>query len=210
MDLLRPLFPILTSALALSSCGQKKTNVTTTTSSLEGIWKDACTSDNETPPAYSREILSIQGSTAARSFEIYSDAACSNLTEGNKILFTFVATEGSANSKFDITITGAKAVVNTDDLVKTYNSTSAFGYNTWAKGVEMDVAGKTNTTTTDTPNSSEKTSIGFPAGGEKVYDIFKVTGTNLVFGDCKGVANCTDSDSSRPTTLDAKSPFIKQ
>ena len=176
-----------------TSPGSKSTgNITV----LEGTWSKGC-AYNADDEDYSKEEIKFIGNSFTLSGSFYTDATCSSETMSTATTGTFsigdsvILTSGTTVNKIDATMASSTLTLGVDDMVTAFNSMSLCGKNNWKKNVAVDVS-----------NCQDL------AGSSKVYDIFKIDGNKLIFGD--DTTGDTESESTRPTALDVNDFFTKK
>ena len=193
------------SVLLLSGCLHESSNDDSTSlnskltgnqSVLEGTWSKGC-AYNADDEDYSKEAVTFSGNNFTISGSFYADASCSSETMSMVSKGTFaigdslILTSGTTVNKVDVTIVSNSLTLGMEDLVSEFNFYSVCGKNNWETNVAVDV---TNCQDLSGPN--------------KFYDIFKIDGNKLIFGD--DTTGDTESENTRPTALDVNDYFTKK
>lgn len=174
------------SLLALAGCMHESDDAEKT--ALEGVWKIGCNYDAD-DDIYETEELRFSGNGFSGNFVEFADASCSmkeyqfDISGSTLIGSEVILTSGETVNKIDITFAKALVTLGTDDMVIGFNTESVCSNSNWQKNVAVDI-----------------TNCAFFEMPEKIYDIFKIDGNNLKFGDES--TGDGDSDSTRPTQLD--------
>lgn len=156
---------------------------------LEGTWSEACTYDAD-DDTYSKISMTFTGSNYSISSGAYSDANCSIA------LFT-MAGEGTYDSgkekilasgdtvkEADITAKSATLTLKNDSDVADFNTASICDKTNWQKDVAMSILACSD--------------LGLTI---KSYDIYKIDGNKLYFGDTEG-AKDGKTEATRPDELE--------
>jgi hypothetical protein len=185
-------FIYIITIIALAACGQKHkgdtSNATVSNDALTGTWKSACSDDS------TMTFVFNNGSVTA-TINAYSDADCKDLVMTVEAAGTYTL---SGNS-IDYTYQSVTATIVDQTTVDECNTEKCYNITNWTINQGRDVAGL--------PSSAADPTLT-PARGGKLYQIFKVTGNSLQFGDNTAKGFEGDSPDTRPTQYES-TLFIK-
>lgn len=191
----------MTSATATSYCtGLSGTYTAISSSNAFGAtdaapvtFTTACqASDNSTAdsPEYTTGTLTVNATTMSGTMNFFSDSTCTTASYSLVGSETFViggAASVSGATKIDRTASSVVITPKSDAMVEFFNSSSFCGKTDWAASTAADV-----TTAT----------CGASANNSTLYDIFKIDGSSLQFGE-SGSGSSTDgsTDAKRHAAL---------
>ena len=184
--------------LILAACSK----ATDSTDPIVGTWKATCvTVSSDTPYGSMTETIAANN-TATMTSIAYSAAGCADSLKNFTVGLTVSWTKGAAVTgvdgayNLDSTYSKVEFTIHTDALVSQFNTAGACGGG-WTKDVAKEIT------------ATAASCTGFPKSGDKNYDIYKVDGTKLYFGDSSGGKDGSTAD-KRPTALKTSLALDKQ
>lgn len=167
----------------LYGCGSKGDSNSDSASSLSliGNWKSPCMGD-----AGDVE-MNYDSKTSTLTASIYSDTGCQNKI----MIFNEVRSYSISGENIDYTFQSVMLTIIDRTTVDNCNASQCFGKDNWALNVSQSVAGL----------SVDSTSEPFNQIGSKLFQIFKLEGSGVQFGDTSGADNGSTVE-LRPTTFD--------
>lgn len=189
---------ILMIALIFIACNAEEEEDKVTTE-LEGTWTQSCKQEGQDYRTGSMP----SGNTWSLAYTSYSDSTCATKIVSVTLSTSFtIGNEVSGltgTKEIDMTFTAAQLTIHDDTEVASNNADGFYGYMDWVKDTPKDIFGKKYDGTDD------------PDFGNPRYNIFRIDGSNLYFGDSDMCSSdCYTSAANRPTALDPDSVFIKQ
>jgi hypothetical protein len=180
LGLLVVLIPFLASCgkpVVLSTVPSDPNNPGTPTNraALDGTWTGPCITSAQLDNVPATETLSVSGTTFTDTFQIYSDAGCSQKLFAIAVLATISgdATDGT----LDLQLTGMMVTPSTDSVAAKWNSTQYSGFSNWSTGSSNDVA----------------KSQGF-TDGEMLYGSYSIQGATLSHSASYGYTEATRAE----------------
>lgn len=153
---------------------------------LTGSWAQGCTPEDD---YYSKSSINYANTNFNVNVEVYTEATCSTLLFSSQTHGTYSVgnplTLNNGQTVYEINYTNlvwSMALMN-PEFVTQYNSKTICGNSNWQKGVAVDV--------------TNCQMFGFP---NAIFDIYKIDGNNLFFGDEETASGETEQD--RPTILE--------
>lgn len=197
--MLRIIAPCILSFTLLGGCGGGTDNDTDNTGSagstgdvaLSGAWQQPCTYDPDND-IYDQYTLTINGNSFGWDGSSYEDAACSISAFSLHSQGTFlvgsekILTSGDTVKEIDISPASANMTLHDDDSVLAFNFIAMCGKTDWAKEVAVNIFSCTE----------------FKDVAEKFYDIYKIDGNKIYFGDDSTGDGL--SSQTRPTQLESE------
>jgi hypothetical protein len=193
------IFAVVSLAILLVACGKDDDSgpsYTAPISTMEGNWAKTC--ETEVGSTGSQlETLSVENISFRSNYTFFSDSGCKTPSYEMRASFEILSSTGKTSNLadvYDLDISLSRIVITplSEEIVAAFNSEKAYGISNWTVNGATSVTGKTIEGTDD-----PQTVIG-----SKYFDIFKVSGGTLNFGDSE--TGDGDTAAARPKTLEAK------
>jgi hypothetical protein len=180
----------LLAAMALAGCATTAPVATSDGSDLNGAWKTACGNKSVTTIEYAG--LQLKGT-----YTTYADDACTTPVAVNKWSghSTVAGAGADGSTKIDVHFDSFVATALNDEQAGKWSGFSYCEKTDWAANAEVDVLGK------------KCQGFAVPQGGVNL-DIYKVSGTTLMFGKGSKIT-ATPVEADRPAVLNAAWAFQK-
>lgn len=176
--------------LGFVGCGHKEDSSSSDSASVNPLagtkWRTECIDSTENEVDFEGSSVDVKAFT-------YDDATC----DTPKILTVAKRAYSVSGQNIDYTFTSVTMTLVVQSDVDNCNQEKCYGKDTWALNVAMDITGKTEGDTV------------INKAGDKLYNIFKVDGGVLHFGDTTKDGEEGGSLDTRPKDFDTTHPFKK-
>lgn len=178
---------------ALTQCGSSSDPSSGSSSELDGTWKGTCKADTSANEySWGRHVF--DGSSYTYIDTTNKLDGCSSASRKVEYYSTYEFEAGettNGKTKADFTLEMIKVTVYDEDTLDNFNSLELCDKGDWELKKSVEVTGK---------KCSDD--LVFDDEGTQYFDIYKITGDKLQFGDSSGGLDST-SKAKRPTTLDS-------
>lgn len=168
--------------MACISCGKKEDSSSDATNPLSGTgWASSCTDKTITKDSF-------QADSMTRVVSVYADGNCTDLNYQIEMSRNYSVSGGN----LDLTAKSTVLTMKDQDFLIEANTEKVYGKEDWELGVAKDISGLKVDGADTNP---------VPKVSDKRYQIFKIDGSKISYGDTSGADDGLTSD-KRPMNFD--------
>lgn len=163
---------------------------------LVGSWRQSCRFNQEDSD-YEQDLLVVTNGDFTLTQSTFTDSNCTEKEQESALSGTYSlgedisVTDGGNARVLDLNLSLISLALFADEIINSANGAALCGITNWSTGTSFDISNCADVDGTDTPR--------------QIFDIFRVTGNQLLIGDEGG-----DTPADRPQSLDTDAVFIRE
>ena len=177
--------------LALTACGDKSDKGDSGENPLLGTWESTCIALNNNTASYRKTASFTSADYTQATMTFDGDGQCQTvskiLQDGGTYRIGKSAAGDTGAREIDFTVAQLLLTPKTQEIADTFNDISNCGITSWQLDQPIDIKNRQNC------------ELGSNTG-DSAFDLFKVSGTNLNFGEIDATHDGTTAE-KRPVTL---------